>query len=279
VNPASEAVFRTAKDEGRAVLIGYLPAGFPTVDRSVEILQTMLDAGVDLLEVGLPYSDPLMDGPAIQESVEMALEAGVTTSDVLDVVARLKPRAGQAIYVMSYWNPIERFGVDRFAGGLADAGGCGVITPDLTPEEADAWIAATDAVGVDRTFLVAPSSSDARISVVSGVTTGFVYAASTMGATGARDAVSDAPPVLVDRVRALTDQPIGVGLGVSSGSQAASIAAYADGVIVGSAFIRRVLDAEGPREALAEIDGFARELAAGVRATARATDAPVTAAN
>ncbi len=225
----------------------------------------MLDAGVDLLEVGLPYSDPLMDGPAIQESVEKALAAGVTTSDVLDVVRRLEPGVDQAIYVMSYWNPIERFGVDRFARELADAGGSGVITPDLTPEEAGPWIDATDASGVDRTFLVAPSSSDARIDVVSGVCTGFVYAASTMGVTGARDVVSDAAPELVARVRSHTDTPIGVGLGVSSGEQAASIAAYADGVIVGSAFIRRILDAPTFDQAIADVSAFAAELAAGVR--------------
>ncbi len=279
MNPASAGVFDKAKQDDRAALIGYLPAGFPTVDRSVEILQAMLDAGVDLLEVGLPYSDPLMDGPAIQDSVEMALAGGVTTSDVLDVISRLTTRPGQAIYVMSYWNPIERFGVQRFAEGLAAAGGCGVITPDLTPEEAGPWISATNAAGVDRTFLVAPSSSDARIGVVAEATTGFVYAASTMGVTGARDSVSDAAPVLVNRVRQFTDKPIGVGLGVSSGKQAASIAQYADGVIVGSAFIRRILDAQTFDAALAEIGEFTSELAEGVRGSARATDAPVGAAN
>ena len=268
VNQASAAVFEAARSENRAALIGYVPAGFPTVDESVQVLQAMLDSGVDLLEVGLPYSDPLMDGPAIQESVEKALMAGVTTTDVLDVVRRLEPGPQQAVYVMSYWNPIERFGVDRFARELADAGGSGVITPDLTPEEAGPWIDATDAVGVDRTFLVAPSSSNARIDVVSRVCTGFVYAASTMGVTGARDAVSDAAPELVARVRSHTDKPIGVGLGVSSGQQAASIAAYADGVIVGSAFIRRILDAPSWNEALAEVTGFAAELAAGVRSAA-----------
>ena len=264
MNPRTAAVFDAARTQQRSALIGYLPAGFPTVDDSVEIFQTMLDSGVDLLEVGLPYSDPLMDGPAIQESVEIALERGVTTADVLSVVDRLTPAEHQAVYVMSYWNPIERFGVQKFADELAAAGGSGVITPDLTPEEADAWIEVTEAAGIDRTFLVAPSSTDARIDIVSGATTGFVYAASTMGVTGTRDTVSDAAPQLVGRVRERTRQPIGVGLGVSSAEQAASIAGYADGVIVGSAFIRRVLDAESSAEATAEVGRFAAQLREGV---------------
>ena len=183
MNPRTAAVFDAARTQQRSALIGYLPAGFPTVDDSVEIFQTMLDSGVDLLEVGLPYSDPLMDGPAIQESVEIALERGVTTAEVLSVVDRLTPAEGQAVYVMSYWNPIERFGVQEFADELAAAGGSGVI---------------------------------------------------------------------------------GVGLGVSSADQAASIAGYADGVIVGSAFIRRVLDAESSAEATAEVGRFAAELREGV---------------
>ena len=264
VNPRTAAVFDAARTQQRSALIGYLPAGFPNVDDSVEIFQTMLDTGVDLLEVGLPYSDPLMDGPAIQKSVEIALECGVTTADVLNVVDRLTPAEGQAVYVMSYWNPIERFGMQKFADELAAGGGSGVITPDLTPEEADAWIEVTKAAGIDRTFLVAPSSTDARIDIVSGATTGFVYAASTMGVTGTRDTVSDAAPQLVGRVRERTSQPIGVGLGVSSAEQAASIAGYADGVIVGSAFIRRVLDAESSAEATAEVGRFAAELREGV---------------
>lgn len=246
-------------------MIGYLPAGFPDVDASVALIDEMLAGGVDLVEVGLPYSDPLMDGAAIQEAVEMALAAGTTTSDVLSVVDRIGAGADQAVVVMSYWNPIERFGVDRFATRLADAGGSGVITPDLTPEEAGAWIAATSSQDLDRTFLVAPSSTDERIDTVVNACTGFVYAASTMGVTGARDQVSSAAPTLVARVRERTTAPIGVGLGVSSGDQAAAIAGYADGVIVGSAFVRRILQADDLSSARHAVRSFAEELAEGVR--------------
>lgn len=270
MNPRTAAVFEAARKQGRAALIGYLPAGFPTVDASIELIQAMLDGGVDLVEVGLPYSDPLMDGPAIQQAVETALAAGVTTADVLRVVSEIAPGDEQASVVMSYWNPIERYGQKRFAEDLRAAGGSGVITPDLIPEEADEWVMATDTAGIDRTFLVAPSSSEARIERVVSACTGFVYAASTMGVTGARDNVSSSAPELVARVRPHTQTPIGVGLGVSSGRQASEIAAYADGVIVGSAFVRRILDAPDLRAAKDSVGQFAAELAAGVRTGAPA---------
>ena len=167
---------------------------------------------------------------------------------------------------MSYWNPIERYGQSRFANDLHAAGGSGVITPDLIPEESGEWIEATNAAGIDRTFLVAPSSTDARIDRVASACTGFVYAASTMGVTGARDQVSSAAPELVARVRPFTDAPIGVGLGVSSARQAADIAGYANAVIVGSAFVRRILDSPDIDSAKAAVRDFAAELAAGVRA-------------
>lgn len=269
MNPRTAAVFEAARHEGRAALIGYLPAGFPSVEASIELIQAMFDGGVDLVEVGLPYSDPLMDGPAIQEAVETALAAGVTTPDVMRVVREVTPGESQAVVVMSYWNPIERYGQTRFARDLDAAGGSGVITPDLIPEEAGEWIEATNDAGIDRTFLVAPSSTDDRIDRVAAACTGFVYAASTMGVTGARDQVSSAAPALVARVRPRTDAPIGVGLGVSTAQQAADIAGYADGVIVGSAFVRRILDATDLASATESVRTFAAELAVGVRSGAQ----------
>jgi len=264
MNGRQHAVFARATEERRAVLIGYFPAGFPSVEDSVRVMAAMVRGGVDLVEVGLPYSDPLMDGPVIQAAVERALLEGTTTDDVLAVVGRLT-ELGAVPLVMSYWNPIERFGIDRFATQLADAGGVGVITPDLTPEEAGEWIAVTDECEIGRTFLVAPSSTDARIERVSCATTGFLYAASTMGVTGVRDRVSDAAPTLVERVRAITDLPTGVGLGVSTEQQAASVAAYADGVIVGSAFVRVVQEAGDIAEAEHAVEALSAELARGVR--------------
>ena len=196
----------------------------------------MVENGVDVVEVGLPYSDPLMDGPTIQAAVDVALAQGTTTDDVLRTVEGVAG-TGAVPLVMSYWNPVERYGLPRFAEGLAAAGGVGVITPDLTPEEAGPWVEATDAAGLDRIFLAAPSSTDARLRVIADATTGFVYAASTMGVTGARTAVGPRAADLVARLRAVTTHPVAVGLGVSTGVQAAEVAGYADGVIVGSAFV------------------------------------------
>jgi tryptophan synthase alpha chain len=259
---ALAAAFERAAAEDRAVLVGYLPAGFPSVEGGIAAIRAMVAAGVDVVEVGLPYSDPLIDGPTIQAAVTRALAGGVRIADVLRTVAAVAA-AGVPTLVMTYWNPVEQYGAARFAADLAAAGGAGTITPDLTPEEAGPWLEACAAHRLDPVFLVAPSSTDARIAQIAEVSQGFVYAASTMGVTGARDQVSDRAPDLVARVRAVTKTPVGVGLGVSNGAQAARVAAYADGVIVGSALVRCVLDQPddlGPLIALTE------DLAAGVRA-------------
>jgi len=261
---ALHAAFSRARAEGRAALIGYLPSGFPGQAEGIELATAMVASGVDIVEIGLPYSDPLMDGPTIQAAVHRALTNGSTVGRVLDTVAAVAA-TGAPTLVMSYWNPIERIGPEAFAARLAAAGGVGAITPDLTPEEAGDWRAATDAHGVDRVFLVAPSSTDERIAAVARATTGFVYAASTMGVTGARGAVGSAARGLVARVRAVSDLPVAVGLGVSTGAQAAEVAGYADGVIVGSAFISRVLAAPDQAGAVAAVRDLATELAAGVR--------------
>jgi len=259
-----EEAFAAARAQGRALLIGYLPAGFPARGGDVAVIEAMVANGVDAIEIGLPYSDPLMDGPTIQEAVQRSLDAGIHTDDVLATVAAVA-RTGAPTLVMSYWNPIERYGVERFAADLAAAGGVGVITPDLTPEEAGPWITASDSAGLDRVFLVAPSSTDARIATVVAASGGFVYAASTMGVTGARTSVGGAARSLVGRTRAHTALPVAVGVGVSTGAQAAEVAAYADGVIVGSAFVRAVLDAATPAEGIAAVGLLAAELARGVR--------------
>ena len=261
-------VLAAAKAENRAALIGYLPAGFPTVEGSIAACRAMIEGGVDIVEVGLPYSDPQMDGPVIQQAVQVALDAGVNTLDVLRVVEGVAA-TGAPTLVMSYWNPIERFGTDRFAKHLAEAGGAGTILPDLIPEEADDWIAAADAHSLDRVFLVAQTSTPERISLTTGVCRGFVYAASLMGVTGTRDAVSGNAEGLVARTRAATDLPVCVGLGVSNGVQAAEVARFADGVIVGSAFVRRLLEASDPERGLEAVRELAAELAEGVRSGRR----------
>lgn len=257
-------VLAACRDEGRAALIGYLPVGYPTVGHSIEAMVAMVEAGVDIVEVGVPYSDPVMDGPLIQAAAAQALEQGTRVDDVF-AATRAVRAAGAPPLVMTYWNLVLRRGVERFAADLAAAGGAGLITPDLIPDEAGEWVAASDAHGLDRVFLVAPSSTDERLARVTGACRGFVYAASTMGVTGVRSSVGATAEAIVERTRVASDIPVCVGLGVSTGEQAAEVARFADGVIVGSALVRAAgLEGEPGRgfEALRSLVG---ELADGVR--------------
>lgn len=251
-------LFDGCRAEGRAALIGYLPTGFPDVQTSIAAMTAMVESGCDLVEVGVPYSDPGMDGPTIAAATEAALAGGVRVRDTLAAVEAISNAGGRAV-VMTYWNPVLRKGVDTFARDLASAGGYGLITPDLIPEEAVDWIAASEEHNLDRIFLVAPSSTPERLAATVNASRGFVYAASTMGVTGARDVVSNAAPELVRRVKEVSDIPVGVGLGVRSGAQAAEIGAYADGVIVGSALVSAL------QEGLDSLRRLTEELANGVR--------------
>ena len=268
---AVSVAFGKASADNRAALIGYLPAGFPSVEGAIQAALGMAEAGADIIEIGLPYSDPLMDGPVIAEAVQRALTGGTKVADVLRTVEAVAA-AGIPALIMTYWNPVDRYGVRAFARDLAQAGGSGLITPDLTPEEAGSWLEASDEYGLDRVFLAAPSSTDARIATVTGTCRGFVYAASLMGITGVKDAVSSDAPALVKRVRQHTDLPVGVGLGVSNAAQAAQVASFADGVIVGSAFVRRLLDAADagdPAAGTAAVGHLAAELAQAVHRNTR----------
>jgi len=263
----SEA-FEKAGAEGRAALVGYLPAGFPSVDGAIRAAVAMAQAGADVVEIGLPYSDPLMDGPVIQEAVHRALTGGIRVADVLATVEAVAA-AGVPTLVMTYWNPVDHYGVAAFARDLASAGGSGLITPDLTPEESGDWPRVSDEYGLDRVYLVAPSSPQARIAAITRLCRGFVYAASLMGITGTRDAVSASAAGLVARTREHTTLPVAVGLGVSTPDQAREVAAFADGVIVGSAFVRRMAAAPTPADGISAISELTEALrsamAAGVR--------------
>jgi len=261
---AVSAAFAKAAAEDRAALVGYLPAGYPSVEGAIEAILAMAEAGADVIELGLPYSDPLIDGPVIQEAVHEALLRGTTVADVLRTV-RAVAGAGVPTLVMTYWNPVDHHGVGAFARELAEAGGSGLITPDLTPEEAGQWLAAAAEYDLDPVFLIAPSSTNERIELITSQCSGFVYAASRMGITGTREAVSSDAAELVQRARKYTRLPIGVGLGVRDGRQAAEVASFADGVIVGSAFVQRLLAADSPQEGIAGVRELASELAAGVR--------------
>ena len=235
---ALDQLFVKVRAENRAALIAYIPAGFPSQAGCHRVIAAFIAGGVDAIEIGYPYSDPVMDGPTIQAAAVTSLANGTGAEEVLEAL-RIASASVPAV-VMTYWNPIERYGVDSFATDFHAAGGVGVITPDLTPEEAEDWILATNSHDVDRVFLVALSSSDERIAKVASATTGFIYAGAVMGVTGARTSISDAIEGLVAKVRRHSDLPVAVGLGVSTPEQAHEIAQYADGVIVGSAFVTAI---------------------------------------
>jgi tryptophan synthase alpha chain len=258
------AVLAAAKAEGRAALVGYLPAGFPTVEDGVRAATAMIEGGCDVVEIGLPHSDPVLDGPVIQTADDIALRRGVRISDVLRTVKETAA-TGAPVLVMTYWNPVDRYGVERFAADLAAAGGAGCILPDLPVEESDLWRKAADAHGLATVFVVAPSNRDERLARITAAGSGFVYAASLMGVTGTRESVGDQAQDLVRRTRATTTLPVCVGLGVSNASQAAQVATFADGVIVGSAFVKRLLDAPDASSGVAAVRSLAAELARGVR--------------
>ena len=260
----SAAAIDAATGAGRAALVGYLPVGYPDLAGSIDAARAMIDGGVDVLELGLAYSDPLMDGPVIQHAVDAALRGGIRTRDVLTAVEQLAG-TGTPILVMTYWNPVDRYGVQRFATDLAAAGGAGLITPDLIPDEGADWIAASDAADLERIFLVAPSSTPQRLASTVAAGRGWTYAASTMGVTGVRQNVGEAAAGLVARTRAAGARRVCVGLGVSTRAQAAQVAGFADGVIVGTAFVRALTDAADRAAGLRAAGALTEQLAAGVR--------------
>jgi len=256
----SAAAIDRARADGRAALVGYLPAGFPSVQETIAAGIELARGGADLIEIGIPYSDPVMDGSVIQAATSQALEGGFRVSEVFDVVAGITAETDAAVLVMTYWNPVMRMGVDEFSRRLAEAGGAGLITPDLIPDEAGEWMDASDKYGLDRVFLVAPSSTNDRMKATVEASRGFVYAVSIMGVTGTRSQVSDAAEGVVSAARAAGAERVCVGLGVSTSDHVREIGAYADGVIVGTALVAALRDG-GP----AAVGALTRELSTGTR--------------
>ncbi|MBO3664237.1 tryptophan synthase subunit alpha [Microbacterium stercoris] len=259
---AVEAAIAKAQAEGRGAFVGYLPIGYPDLETSIEAAVTLAENGVDILELGPPYSDPVMDGPIIQEATQAALAAGFRTRDTFTAVREIAARVDVPVLVMTYWNPVVQYGVDRYADDLAAAGGAGLITPDITPEAAPDWIAASERTGLDRVFLAAPTSSDERLELVIRNTTGFVYTVSTMGITGERAQLDAAARTLVGRLQQHGAARACVGIGISTAQQITDVLQYADGAIVGTALVRALRDG-----GLEQLAATTRELAAG---TARA---------
>ncbi|MFI8004370.1 tryptophan synthase subunit alpha [Streptomyces sp. NPDC086010] len=260
-----EAKLAEARSEDRAALIAYLPGGFPTVDGGIEAVKAAVSGGADIIEVGLPHSDPVLDGPVIQTADDIALRGGVKIADIMRTVRETHEATGAPILVMTYWNPIDRYGVERFTAELADAGGAGCILPDLPVQESALWREHAEKHDLATVFVVAPSSKDARLATITAAGSGFVYAASLMGVTGTRESVGEQAQDLVRRTRATSSLPVCVGIGVSTAEHAQQVAAFADGVIVGSAFVKRMLDAPDEAAGLEAVRALAAELAEGVR--------------
>ena len=253
-----EQTIARRRTEGGGALIGYLPVGFPTLTESIDAAVALVTNGVDIIELGLPYSDPVMDGPVIQAATQQALANGFKLRHGFEAVKAITAQVDAPILVMTYWNPVLQYGVERFAEDLRAAGGAGLITPDLIPDEAADWMAASVRTGLDRVFLAAPSSSDARLVQAIEASRGFVYTVSTMGTTGARAGVDAAARILVERLRAAGCTSACVGLGISTPEQVREILGYADGAIVGSALVKALTDG-----GVAAVARLALELAAG----------------
>lgn len=261
----SADAIRAAHARGDGALVGYLPVGYPTVKKSIQAAEVLFANGVDVLEFGFPYSDPSMDGPVIQQATTMALERGTHLEDLIEAVGTLAAQ-GHAVLSMTYWNPVYWFGVDKFAQAFAKAGGAGLITPDLPPEEAEEWLRASDKYDLERIFLVAPSSTDERLKMIAEACRGWTYATSTMGVTGQRADIDTAAKTTVERTRQAGAELVNVGLGVSNGAQAHEVTTYADGVIVGSALLKCLFDEDFDR-GLETMAALARELRDGVKGT------------
>lgn len=252
------AAIEAARSAGRGAFVSYLPLGFPDLRTSIEAAVTLADSGVDILELGPPYSDPVMDGTVIQEATQAALAGGFRLRDTFTAVKEITSRVDVPVVIMSYWNPVLQYGVDRYADDLLAAGGAGLITPDITPEAAGEWIAASTRTGLDRIFLAAPTSTDERLELIARNSTGFVYTVSTMGTTGERTELDAAARTLVARLREHGVDNACVGIGISTPDQVTGVLEYADGAIVGTALVRALRDG-----GLGELAATARRLVAG----------------
>jgi len=247
-------------DAGSGALIGYLPVGFPNLQTSIDAAVALVENGVDVLELGLPYSDPVMDGLVIQKATQAALADGFKLRHGFEAVEAIASRVSAPLLVMTYWNPVVQFGVEKFAVALKGAGGAGLITPDLIPDEAGDWLTISDEFDLDRVFLAAPSSSEARLRQAVDRSRGFVYAVSTMGITGARTEMDAAARSLVGRLRDVGATSTCVGIGISTAEQVRDVVSYADGAIVGSALVKAL--AEG---GVSGVAATAAALSAGTR--------------
>jgi tryptophan synthase alpha chain len=258
------SLFGEARAKDRAVLLPYLTAGIPSVEESVELFRAMAEAGADGFEVGIPYADPLMDGPVIMEAGETALAQGVTVTVALEVVRRVVDTTGKPVLAMTYVNPVLRRGVDTFFRETADAGACGVIIADLPADESEPFMDAAGTAGIGLALFVAPTTDDERLKTVLAADPAFVYAVAEVGVTGERDSASTNTETLARRIRERSNVPIVFGVGISTPAHARAAARHGDGVIVGTAIVRKVLEASSADVAAEQLSAFVRALCASV---------------
>lgn len=254
--------FARLRTEGRPGLITYTTAGDPDLPRSAEILKALARAGADVLEVGVPFSDPLADGPVIQRATERALAAGGSMRATLDMVAEVRREVSTPIVIFSYANPIVRMGLDAFVDRAADAGVDGVLALDLPIEEADEFRAAMDRRSLDNIFLLSPTTTDARIRKAAELGRGFLYGISRLGVTGARATVATGAEDMVRRIRAFTTLPLALGFGISQPEHVAEVGRYADAAVVGSALVALIAEASSGPDLIARVDAYVRSLRA-----------------
>ncbi|HXP83407.1 MAG TPA: tryptophan synthase subunit alpha [Bryobacteraceae bacterium] len=252
-----EALFERSRAEKRAALIGYITAGDPTPAETSALVAALERGGVDLIELGVPFSDPIADGPVIQRGADRALKAGTNVAKVLEIARQIRSASQVPLLLFTYMNPVLRYGWDRLARDAKAAGIDGLLLTDLSVEEANPFIGVMRAGGLDTVFLAAPTSTDARLQLVSEYSSGFVYLVSRTGVTGERAELSDSIAPLIERMRRVTKLPLAVGFGISTPEQAGAVAAMADGVIVGSALVRMIEQHATP----GELEAFARSLA------------------
>ena len=257
-------LFERLRAEHRSALIAYITAGDPTPDRTPALVAALERGGADLIELGVPFSDPIADGPVIQRGSERALKAGTTVSKVLEIAAKIRQHSEIPLLLFTYMNPIVRYGLESLAHDAVARGIDGCLLTDLSVEEAEPYIAAMRHAGLDTVFLAAPTSTERRLKLVADYSTGFVYLLSRTGVTGERTTLSDGVAPLVESMRRVTGLPLAVGFGISTAAQARAVGAIADAVVVGSAFVRIIEQNAASADLETRLEALARELAGGL---------------
>ena len=259
-----DRLFSRLRGEGRPGLVAYITAGDPTPQHTARLVAALERGGADLIELGVPFSDPIADGPVIQRASDRALKAGTRLSTILEIAAQIRRRSDIPVILFTYMNPVLRYGLEKLSKDAVAAGIDGCLLTDLSVEEAGQYVEVMRNAGLDTVFLGAPTSTDERLRLVAQYSSGFVYLVSRTGVTGERHKLSETAAPLVNRMRAFTDLPLAVGFGISNAEQARAVGEIADGVVVGSAFVRTIEENAGSAALETKLEDLARELRSGL---------------